>query len=195
MPVAAVTSGPPQLVHALNQEVGHALQVTAALGVHIVDLASGETIYAYNADEPRMIASNSKLFTTAAALDTLGAGYLFETRFVLRGAVHDGVLDGDLGVSGGGDPHISGRDFGRRFATAPSAPGRRRSVSAECARCRATSGWRTACSSRCRIHPDWPRDQLTRWYEAPVDALSFNDNCIMVRVSPGRERRAWRRWS
>jgi serine-type D-Ala-D-Ala carboxypeptidase/endopeptidase (penicillin-binding protein 4) len=36
-----------------------------------------------------------------------------------------------------------------------------------------------------RIHPDWPRDQLTRWYEAPVDGLSFNDNCILVRVWPG----------
>ncbi|HYO13816.1 MAG TPA: D-alanyl-D-alanine carboxypeptidase/D-alanyl-D-alanine-endopeptidase, partial [Thermoanaerobaculia bacterium] len=36
-----------------------------------------------------------------------------------------------------------------------------------------------------QIHPDWPRDQLTQWYEAPVDALSFNDNCILVRVSPG----------
>ena len=35
------------------------------------------------------------------------------------------------------------------------------------------------------VHPDWPRDQLTEWYEAPVDALSFNDNCVLVRVSPG----------
>jgi D-alanyl-D-alanine carboxypeptidase/D-alanyl-D-alanine-endopeptidase (penicillin-binding protein 4) len=36
-----------------------------------------------------------------------------------------------------------------------------------------------------RVHPDWPRDQLTRWYEAPVEALSFNDNAVLVRVSPG----------
>ena len=31
-----------------------------------------------------------------------------------------------------------------------------------------------------RIHPDWPRDQLDKWYEAPVDALSFSDNCVLV---------------
>jgi hypothetical protein len=36
-----------------------------------------------------------------------------------------------------------------------------------------------------RVHPDWPRDQLTTWYEAPVDGLSFNDNCVLVRVTPG----------
>jgi D-alanyl-D-alanine carboxypeptidase/D-alanyl-D-alanine-endopeptidase (penicillin-binding protein 4) len=185
MPVAAVTSGSPQLAHALNQEVGRALQVTAALGVHIVDLATGETIYAYNADEPRMIASNSKLFTTAAALDTLGAGYMFETRFVSRGSVHDGVLEGDLGVIGGGDPHISGRDYDgdsygafRPWAAALHARGVR-TVHGDL--------WLAhGLFEPLRIHPDWPHDQLTRWYEAPIDALSFNDDCIMVRVSPGR---------
>ncbi|NJL27536.1 MAG: D-alanyl-D-alanine carboxypeptidase/D-alanyl-D-alanine-endopeptidase, partial [Thermoanaerobaculia bacterium] len=35
------------------------------------------------------------------------------------------------------------------------------------------------------VHPDWPRDQLGRWYEAPVAALSFNDNCVLVKVRPG----------
>jgi D-alanyl-D-alanine carboxypeptidase/D-alanyl-D-alanine-endopeptidase (penicillin-binding protein 4) len=184
-PVAAVTSGPPQLAHALNEEVGRALRVTAALGVHIVDVTSGETVYAYNADEPRAIASNSKLFTTAAALDTLGAGYFFETRLVMRGKVHDGVLDGDLGVIGGGDPHISGRDFGgdsygafRPWAAALRERGVRK-VQGDL--------WLAhGLFETLRIHPDWPHDQLTRWYEAPIDALSFNDDCILVRVTPSR---------
>ena len=183
-PLAAVASGPPQLGHALNTEVGRALHVTAAMGVHIVDLASGETVYAYNPDEPRVIASNSKLFTTAAALDTLGAGYLFETRFVMRGDVRDGVLEGDLGVVGGGDPHISGRDFDgdsygafRPWAAALRERGVRR-VQGDL--------WLAdGLFESLRIHPDWPHDQLTRWYEAPVGALSFNDDCILVRVSPG----------
>jgi serine-type D-Ala-D-Ala carboxypeptidase/endopeptidase (penicillin-binding protein 4) len=183
--VAAETSGPPQLAQALNAEVSRALRVTAALGVHIVDLASGQTIYAYNPDEPRMIASNSKLFTTAAALDTLGPGYFFETRFVMRGKVRDGVLDGDLGVVGGGDPHISGRDYDgdsygafRPWAAALRERGIRK-VQGDL--------WLAhGLFEDLRIHPDWPRDQLTRWYEAPIDALSFNDDCIMVRVTPGR---------
>jgi D-alanyl-D-alanine carboxypeptidase len=71
-PEAAVLGGPPQLGKAVNAEVGRALRVTAALGVNIVDLATGESVYSYNADEQRVIASNSKLFTTAAALDALG---------------------------------------------------------------------------------------------------------------------------
>ena len=65
-----------------------------------------------NPDELRVIASNSKLFTTAAALDALGAGYFFETRLLMRGGVDHGVLKGDLGVVGSGDPQISGREYG-----------------------------------------------------------------------------------
>jgi D-alanyl-D-alanine carboxypeptidase/D-alanyl-D-alanine-endopeptidase (penicillin-binding protein 4) len=178
-------AGPPQLGHALNEEVGRALRVTSALGVHIVDLATGETVYGYNPDESRVIASNSKLFTTAAALDTLGPGYFFETRFLLRGTVRDGVLEGDLGVVGGGDPHISGREYEgdsygafRPWAAALRERGVRR-VQGDL--------WLAdGLFEPLRIHPDWPADQLTRWYEAPIDALSFNDDCIMVRVTPGR---------
>ncbi|RME76998.1 MAG: D-alanyl-D-alanine carboxypeptidase/D-alanyl-D-alanine-endopeptidase, partial [Planctomycetota bacterium] len=34
-------------------------------------------------------------------------------------------------------------------------------------------------------HPDWPRDQLDRWYEAPVSALTLQDGCVDVTVGPG----------
>jgi D-alanyl-D-alanine carboxypeptidase/D-alanyl-D-alanine-endopeptidase (penicillin-binding protein 4) len=172
------------LQRALGFEVNRALQVTASLGVHVVDLDTGETLYGYNPDEPRVIASNTKLFTTAAALDALGPGYFFETRFLMNGKVLDGVLQGDLGVVGGGDPHISGRDY----------DGDSLAVFREWARALAERGVRRVTGDLYLdhglfappiIHPDWPRDQLTSWYEAPVEALSFNDNCILVRVTPG----------
>lgn len=169
---------------ALQAEVGQAQRAVAELGVHIVELDTGETVYGFNPDQPRVIASNTKLFTTAAALDAFGPGYFFETRFVLRGQVRNGVLEGDLGVVGGGDPHISGRDFGgdpygafRPWARALQERGIYR-VTGDVF---LAHGLFTAPN----IHPDWPRDQLTRWYEAPVDALSFSDDCILVRVYPG----------
>lgn len=170
---------------AVGAEVAQALRDTASLGVHIVDLDTGETVYAYNPDQPRVIASNSKLFTTAAALDALGPGYFFETRLLMRGSVTGDTLQGDLGVVGSGDPQISGREFGgdpygafRPWAAAMRERGIRR----------VTGDLYLAHGlfESMRVHPDWPRDQLTEWYEAPVDALSFSDNCILVRVWPGR---------
>jgi D-alanyl-D-alanine carboxypeptidase/D-alanyl-D-alanine-endopeptidase (penicillin-binding protein 4) len=179
------TAVPTELQNALEAAVGQALRVTSALGVHIVELDTGETIYGYNPDEPRVIASNTKLFTTAAALDALGPGYFFETRFLMRGDVRDGVLQGDLGVIGGGDPQISGREY----AGDPLAAFR------EWAQALADRGVKKVAGDLYldhglfqapAIHPGWPRDQLTRWYEAPIDALSFSDNCILVRVWPGK---------
>ncbi len=179
---AAIAPGP--LGQAIDREVQAALKGTAALGVHVVDLASGETVYGYNPDDLRVIASNTKLLTTATALEALGPGFFFETRFVMRGPVKDGVLEGDLGVIGGGDPNISGRNF----------DGDSLAVFRDWARELGRRGVRrvtgdlylaTGLFEAQQIHPDWPRGQLDSWYEAPVAALSFNDNCILVRVSPG----------
>jgi D-alanyl-D-alanine carboxypeptidase/D-alanyl-D-alanine-endopeptidase (penicillin-binding protein 4) len=182
-PVRVETAAPTALQQALEVEVAQALRVTSALGVHIVDIDTGETVYGYNADEPRIIASNTKLFTTAAILDALGPGYTFDTRFVLNGPVRDGVLNGPLGVVGSGDPQISGRESGgdsfaafRVWAQAL----RDRGITKVVGDVYLDHG----LFEPPRIHPDWPRDQLTRWYEAPVDGLSFNDNCILVRVWP-----------
>jgi len=181
--IPQMSEPPTSLELALQAEAGRAQHAASELGVHIVELDTGETVYGFNPDLPRVIASNTKLFTTAAALDAFGPGYFFETRFVQRGKVRNGVLEGDLGVVGGGDPHISGRDYGGDSYAAfrPWAQTlRERGIN------RVTGDIYLAHGlfSPPNIHPDWPRDQLTRWYEAPVDALSFSDDCILVRVWP-----------
>jgi len=172
---------------ALDSEVRSARQVSKSVGVHVVDLDSGGTVYSWDADSPKIIASNTKLFTTAAALDTLGADYSFETRLLIGGKVENGVLDGDLAVVGGGDPSLSGRDHdGDPFAVfAPWAEAlRQRGISRISGKLVLVHG----LFDDTGIHPDWPRDQLTNWYEAPVRALSFSDNCVLVKVSPARSR-------
>jgi D-alanyl-D-alanine carboxypeptidase/D-alanyl-D-alanine-endopeptidase (penicillin-binding protein 4) len=182
-PQGAASLVPTALGLALQAEVGRAQHASSELGVHIVELDTGETVYDFNADQPRVIASNTKLLTTAAALDAFGPGYFFETRFVLRGKVRNGVLEGDLGVVGGGDPHISGRDYGGDSYAAfrPWAQTlRERGINRVSGDIYLAHGLFQAPN----IHPDWPREQLTRWYEAPVDALSFSDDCILVRVWP-----------
>jgi len=169
---------------AVNRAVRDARAVAPAIGVHVARLADGETVYSYRADELRIVASNTKLATTAAALDRLGPGFFFETEVLVRGRVAGGVLDGELAVVGGGDPHLSGRAyFGdsygpfREWAAALRAAGIER-VAGDLVLV-------VGLFADDLVHPDWPRDQLTRWYEAPVSALSFNDNCILVKVFPG----------
>ena len=45
----------------LNESVRRAKKVSRELSVHVVELGTGEEIYSYNADQPRVIASNTKL--------------------------------------------------------------------------------------------------------------------------------------
>jgi D-alanyl-D-alanine carboxypeptidase/D-alanyl-D-alanine-endopeptidase (penicillin-binding protein 4) len=177
------------LSEALSAEVARTAAASGALGVSIVELDTGETVFSHNPDEPRVIASNSKLFTTAAALDALGPAYVFETRFLMRGAVDRGILRGDLGVIGAGDPQISGREYDgdpygafRPWAAALRARGIERITG--------DLYLAQGLFEPMEIHPEWPRDQLTDWYEAPIAALAFSDNCILVRVSPGAAGRA-----
>jgi D-alanyl-D-alanine carboxypeptidase len=69
-----------------------------------VEAADGEVLLAQAARRPVHPASVSKVPTTLALLRRLGPDYRFTTTFSANGAVHDGLLDGDLIVTGGGDP-------------------------------------------------------------------------------------------
>jgi D-alanyl-D-alanine carboxypeptidase/D-alanyl-D-alanine-endopeptidase (penicillin-binding protein 4) len=176
---------PPTLDQALTKEVETARRSVRELGVSVVDLAEHTPAFAYDADSLRILASNTKILTTATALSLLGADHVFETRVMGRGEITDGVLNGPLAIVGGGDPNISGRFYDgdsyavfRGWARALLARGIRR-VAGDLM---LVNGLFTGPN----IHPDWPRDQLSAWYEAPVEALSFNDNCVLVRVRPGR---------
>jgi D-alanyl-D-alanine carboxypeptidase/D-alanyl-D-alanine-endopeptidase (penicillin-binding protein 4) len=83
---------------------------TAFWGIQIVDLASGKTLYELNPDHYFVPASNTKLFTTAMALNRLGPDFRFQTR-VLADAGPDaqGRIAGALRLIGGGDPNLSAR--------------------------------------------------------------------------------------
>ncbi len=180
-PVLAQTA---QFRSAVNAQVSAARKVAPALGVHIRELTSGEAKYSYNADTRRILASNTKIITTAAALDRLGPAYYFETEVLVRGELVEGSLQGTLAILGGGDPTLSGRHYQgdpygpfREWASALKRVGIRR-VEGDVL---LVDGVFDAEL----VHPDWPKNQLTRWYEAPVAGLSFNDNCVLVKVSPG----------
>ena len=81
-------------------------------GAHVVDLASGRTVFGFRHDEPRMMASTTKLFTAGTALTHLGADATLTTRLCSADRTDaDGVLHGDLFVIGDGDPLLGDRAF------------------------------------------------------------------------------------
>jgi D-alanyl-D-alanine carboxypeptidase len=75
--------------------------------VLVIDLETGQTLYAKNPDLVLKPASTTKLFTTAAAFDVLGDDHRLETTVWLDGDRSDGALAGDLVLRGEHDIHWS----------------------------------------------------------------------------------------
>jgi len=170
----------------LAEQIAAARRVARAVGVDVVDLAAHSDVFGYQADERRILASNTKLLTTAAALGELGPDFEFQTRFLMRGDVgDDGALAGDLAIVAGADPNLSGR-FHDGDAFAPFRPWAQALAARGIRRVRGDLLLVNGLFDLPRVHPEWPDDQLTSWYEAPVDALAFNDDCVLVRIEPGR---------
>src|SRR2546430_15818902 len=90
-------------------------------GIEVVSLATGRTLYAQNADKLFTPASNTKLFTTAAALALVGPDYKFHTTVETSGMLDRyGRLIGDLVLMGRGDPNLSGRELPYDLHTQPN---------------------------------------------------------------------------
>ena len=71
----------------------------------VVDASTGERLFSWKPGVSRMLASNTKLFTTATALDRFGVDGTFSTEVLSDSEINaDGVLPGDLWLRGGGDP-------------------------------------------------------------------------------------------
>jgi D-alanyl-D-alanine carboxypeptidase/D-alanyl-D-alanine-endopeptidase (penicillin-binding protein 4) len=74
-------------------------------GALVVDATTGKTLFGWKSRVPRVLASNTKLFTTATALARFGVDGMFETDVLSDSQINaDGVLAGDLWLRGGGDP-------------------------------------------------------------------------------------------
>ena len=95
----------PEMRQTLAQVVA-ASEVTGHVGIVVADAQTGEIIDQHDADIPQPPASVTKAVTALYALEGLGADFRFITRVFAKGAILDGVLDGDLILVGGGDPDL-----------------------------------------------------------------------------------------
>ncbi|MBS0431634.1 MAG: D-alanyl-D-alanine carboxypeptidase/D-alanyl-D-alanine-endopeptidase [Proteobacteria bacterium] len=149
----------------------------AGWGIDVVSLDSGETLYAHEADQLFVPASNAKLYTAALALATLGSDARFDTALYATAAPRGGTLAGDLILRGGGDPSLgdTSPDWAARFASALSAQGMRR-IHGDLI---ADDTWFAGPS----YGDGWEAGDLQAWFGAAASALSVQGNVLRVRVS------------
>jgi D-alanyl-D-alanine carboxypeptidase/D-alanyl-D-alanine-endopeptidase (penicillin-binding protein 4) len=71
-----------------------------------------DTIISINASESMIPASNTKLFTTAVALELMGGDYLLSTRIMADDSdFSDGIIEGNIYIKGFGNPTFESDDL------------------------------------------------------------------------------------
>lgn len=80
---------------------------SATTSVYIAELGSGRVLARHNADLPLMGASTMKIVTIGAMMRCRDINYRFTTLVETAGRVNDGVLEGNLHVTGSGDPSLN----------------------------------------------------------------------------------------
>ena len=142
--------------------------------VRIVAAASGRTLYDHDARELMVPASNMKIITSAAALRYLGPDYQFKTRV--------GLLGNALVVVGSGDPLLGDEKTDARYGREPGW------IFKDIANALKSKGIGTiediiidsSVFDNQPVHPNWPANDLNKWYAAEVSGLNFNGNCVRI---------------
>jgi D-alanyl-D-alanine carboxypeptidase/D-alanyl-D-alanine-endopeptidase (penicillin-binding protein 4) len=89
-------------------------QATSASGAYVYDLTDRRALFSRRATARRVLASNTKLFTTGAALSRFGPSGRFATTVLAdRRPGSRGVVRGRLYLRGGGDPSFGSESFAR----------------------------------------------------------------------------------
>ncbi|GMQ81195.1 MAG: D-alanyl-D-alanine carboxypeptidase/D-alanyl-D-alanine-endopeptidase [Rhodothermia bacterium] len=168
---------PKQLKNAVEQILQEEQFENGTWAVLITDLSTDAVLYRHNEKKSFIPASNTKLYTTSAALEQLGPEFTYETAVFIDGPVVDGVLEGNVIVRGSGDPVIGGRFNGgdltetfRNWADSLTSRG-----------IRTIKGDIIGDDDIFDDTPlgyGWSWDDEPYWYSAEISGLSFNDNNI-----------------
>lgn len=183
---------PRLLAPKINTILGDPDMARGFWGIEVVSLSSGQILYSQNAEKLFIPASNTKLFTTAAALALIGPDYKCRTTVESAGTLDaQGTLIGDLVLAGHGDPNLSGRVLPYSVRT------ERNQLAIKALEDLADAIVQKGIK---RIDGDviaddsyfaferygegWTQDDLVWADGAPVSALTINDNVLFVDIMP-----------
>lgn len=164
----------------LDQALAAAPSLTAAaIGAVVLDVTTGEVLWAHDGDRPLSLASVAKVLTTTAALRSLGPGFRWRT--TVYGEEFDaatGIVDGDLVIRGRGDPTFTERDLQALVRDL-----RWRGVTAVTGDLAFDGSYFDDVTEPPR-YADQPKERAG--FRAPIGAASLERNAVTVVVVPDR---------
>jgi len=158
----------------IDEIIGRAALKNVEFSIQVVKASSGKKVYSHNSRLAMVPASNMKLVTTAAALKFLGSDYEFRTRV--------GLCGDRLVVVGSGDPLLGDAATDQRYG---KTAGWIFSDIVGLLRARGVKTVKNIVIDSSifddeRVNPNWPKEQLNRWYACEVSGVNYNGNCVAI---------------
>ncbi|WP_017653013.1 D-alanyl-D-alanine carboxypeptidase/D-alanyl-D-alanine endopeptidase [Fortiea contorta] len=166
-PASTKSICPAQIVSAVNSVIDRPQFGRSRWGILVQSLTSGQTLYARDAQKYFTPASNTKLLTTAAALQHLGANFRIRTSIYRQ-------PDGNLVVIGKGDPSLSDTQL-QALAKQLQQKGitQIKQLILDDSYIQGDI-----------VNPTWQWEDIQSDYGAPVSSLILNDNVFSFNLLP-----------
>ncbi len=148
----------------------------AAVGIKIMSLKSDRCFYEKNPNKVFIPASNTKAFTSAAALALLGPHYRFETILATNTISHSRKIS-NLYIKGGGDPSFETMHL-EEMVKQLQAQGIRE--------IRGNIVIDASIFDSSAKAPGWNKADGPIFDKSPVNGLMINHSCITVRLQPAK---------
>tara|TARA_R110000868_G_scaffold411617_1_gene706065 strand:+ start:137496 stop:138908 length:1413 start_codon:yes stop_codon:yes gene_type:complete len=169
----------------LDKLVGTASLGSGKVAIHIIDLDTNRELGEYHSNDLMIPASNMKILSSGAALMVLGEAFEFRTTIDIfeqdnrRTLIIRGSGDPSLGDPGVFEDEQQVLTHDALFDAVAKAMKDRQIDSVD------EVVVDDRIFDRNWAHPDWPIDQLNRWYCAEVGGLNFQTNVINIYPIPG----------
>jgi D-alanyl-D-alanine carboxypeptidase/D-alanyl-D-alanine-endopeptidase (penicillin-binding protein 4) len=150
------------------------LSALATSGIAIVD-SQGRSLFVRREHRAAVPASTFKLLVAITALQTLGPDYRFVTQIEALAAPHDGTLDGDVYLVGGGDPSLTADNL--RGGVGVLARAGITDITGGVVADATLFGGR-------EVNPAWDPDDLQYDYAAGTSALSLDEGTVEIHLVP-----------
>lgn len=163
--------------HKIDSLLTNPIFKEAYVGISVVDLKTGKTIYELNSNKLFRPASNLKLFTTYTALALLQKDFVFQTQINFDGDVYGDTLKGNLCLKGFGDPLLTTEDLD---TLAQNISKNIKTITGELVGDISyfdDNFWGKG----------WMWDDEPEAFSASISALSINSNTIKIFITPGNK--------
>jgi D-alanyl-D-alanine carboxypeptidase/D-alanyl-D-alanine-endopeptidase (penicillin-binding protein 4) len=167
------------LAREIDRAIDESDLARARWGIFVISMKDGRVLYSRNGDQLFTPASNMKIYTTAAALDLLGADYRWRTSvYADKQPDAGGVIDGSLTLFGRGAPDLN--SYGKEGLPSLADQLYQRGV-------RRVSGNIIGDESYFRgelFGLGWQWNDLQWYFGAEPSALTIDENSLELKIAP-----------